>query len=149
MVNKYYKEIRNPGIAAVLSFFIPGLGHLYNGEILFGIIISIVYYSSSLFFLFFFPYLIIISIIFWGWLIVDAYNDANYINLWGTGDKNQIKKRQREYLLKERVQIKQFIANPAKFGGYANFKRMLDEKFGKIDGDILEDLIEELNEGRV
>jgi TM2 domain-containing membrane protein YozV len=30
-------EMRNPGIAAVLSFFIPGVGQIYNGKILRGI----------------------------------------------------------------------------------------------------------------
>jgi len=26
--------LKNPGVAAVLSFFIPGLGQIYNGEII-------------------------------------------------------------------------------------------------------------------
>src|SRR3981081_4300237 len=30
-------KMRNPGIAAVLSFFIPGIGQIYNGKILRGI----------------------------------------------------------------------------------------------------------------
>jgi TM2 domain-containing membrane protein YozV len=30
-------KMRNPGIAAVLSFFIPGVGQIYNGKILRGI----------------------------------------------------------------------------------------------------------------
>ena len=29
--------IKNPGLASVLSFFIPGLGQIYNGEIIIGI----------------------------------------------------------------------------------------------------------------
>ena len=29
--------MRNPGLAAVLSFFIPGVGQIYNGKILRGI----------------------------------------------------------------------------------------------------------------
>ena len=29
--------MRDPGIAAVLSFFIPGIGQIYNGKILRGI----------------------------------------------------------------------------------------------------------------
>ncbi len=39
-------QIKNPGIAAILSFFIAGAGHIYNGQIgnglitLFGVIIS-------------------------------------------------------------------------------------------------------------
>ena len=35
---KGVREImRNPGIAAILSFFIPGVGQIYNGKILRGI----------------------------------------------------------------------------------------------------------------
>ena len=30
-------SMRNPGLAAVLSFFIPGVGQIYNGKILRGI----------------------------------------------------------------------------------------------------------------
>jgi TM2 domain-containing membrane protein YozV len=30
-------KMRDPGIAAVLSFFIPGVGQIYNGKILRGI----------------------------------------------------------------------------------------------------------------
>jgi len=33
---------KNPGIAAVLSFLIPGLGHAYNGKITIGVIFPIV-----------------------------------------------------------------------------------------------------------
>lgn len=43
MRNETYKdgelvrlEIYNPGLAAVLSFFIPGLGHLYRGRVIVG-----------------------------------------------------------------------------------------------------------------
>jgi TM2 domain-containing membrane protein YozV len=31
------KDMSNPGTAAVLSFFIPGVGQIYNGKILRGI----------------------------------------------------------------------------------------------------------------
>ena len=34
--------IKNPGVAAVLSFFIPGLGHIYSGEIIIGIAFLII-----------------------------------------------------------------------------------------------------------
>ena len=34
---EYVREMRNPGVAAVLSFFIPGVGQIYNGKILRGI----------------------------------------------------------------------------------------------------------------
>jgi len=35
-------KMRDPGIAAVLSFFIPGVGQIYNGKILRGIFCLIV-----------------------------------------------------------------------------------------------------------
>lgn len=30
--------VKNPGVAAVLSFFVPGLGYIYNGNIIIGIV---------------------------------------------------------------------------------------------------------------
>ena len=36
------QPFKNPGVAAVLSFFLPGLGQIYNGQILWGIIVMIV-----------------------------------------------------------------------------------------------------------
>jgi TM2 domain-containing membrane protein YozV len=33
---------KNPGIAAVLSFFVPGLGHIYNGKIAIGVTTTII-----------------------------------------------------------------------------------------------------------
>jgi len=35
---------KNPGVAAVLSFFVPGLGHIYGGKIGKGVTI-LIYYS--------------------------------------------------------------------------------------------------------
>lgn len=36
------QPLKNPGIAAVLSFFLPGLGQIYNGQIIWGIIVMVV-----------------------------------------------------------------------------------------------------------
>lgn len=61
--------MKNPGLAAILSFFIPGLGQIYNGKILRGI------------------FWLIITPGFWlgtggflGWVchIISAYNAYNY-----------------------------------------------------------------------
>ena len=58
---------KNPGLAAVLSLFIPGAGQCYNGHIGKGL-------------LFFFTSWLIIP---WIWSIFDAYNSANRINRIG------------------------------------------------------------------
>ncbi len=53
--------LKNPGVAAVLSFFIPGLGQIYNDEIILGfwvlifqcLLLSLTFFMViSLFFLF-------------------------------------------------------------------------------------------------
>ena len=41
-------QIKNPGLAAVLSFLIPGLGQIYNGEVGKGILIIIVQVVNAL-----------------------------------------------------------------------------------------------------
>ena len=40
--------MKNPGVAAVLSFFYCGLGQIYNGQILKGIIMLVAYTISAL-----------------------------------------------------------------------------------------------------
>lgn len=35
------QPLKNPGMAAVLSFFLPGLGQIYNGQIIWGIIVMV------------------------------------------------------------------------------------------------------------
>jgi TM2 domain-containing membrane protein YozV len=58
---------KNPGVAAVLSFFFPGLGQIYNGQILIGIIMGIITL---------FLYLIVIGFVVHLYLIYDAYKTA-------------------------------------------------------------------------
>jgi len=58
---------KNAGLAAVLSFFIPGAGQMYNGQIGKGI-------------LFFITSWLVIP---WIWSIFDAYSVANRINRIG------------------------------------------------------------------
>ena len=70
--------MKNPGIAAVLSFFICGLGQIYNGQILKGIIIIICYALSWLL-----MYLVVGFVlvpILWIWGMYDAYRTAEKIN---------------------------------------------------------------------
>ncbi len=69
---------KNPGLAAVLSFFFTGLGQIYNGQIGKGVLfISIQVINALLMFVLVgfitFP-------IFWIWGMVDAYRTAERMN---------------------------------------------------------------------
>ncbi len=71
---------KSAGLAAVLAFLIPGLGHIYLGKIgegLFYLIISIVMAALSPFTLF---VLFIPLVVIWIWQIYDAYKKANQYN---------------------------------------------------------------------
>lgn len=71
-------KIKDPGAAAVLSFFVPGLGQIYNGEFgkgffaIIGIMISFILTRIFIGFIF-------VAII-WVWAIYDAYKSAEKIN---------------------------------------------------------------------
>ena len=70
--------MKSPGLATVLSFFFCGLGQIYNGQILKGLVLVIAYFVSWLM-----MYIIIGFIttpILWIWGIVDAYRKAQKIN---------------------------------------------------------------------
>jgi TM2 domain-containing membrane protein YozV len=73
------REAKSPGIAAVLSFFICGLGQIYNGQISKGLIMMFTYLVSWMLML------VIIGFfttpILWIWGIIDAYRSAERINL--------------------------------------------------------------------
>jgi TM2 domain-containing membrane protein YozV len=72
---KFYK---NPGLAAILSFFFMGLGQIYNGQIAKGILF-IVSYSVSIFLMVLLIGFITTPILFiYG--IWDAYKSAEKIN---------------------------------------------------------------------
>lgn len=71
-------HVKNPGIAAVLSFFWAGVGQIYNGQILKGLIlIGVQVLNSLLMFLLigFITYPLV-----WIWGIYDAYRTAERIN---------------------------------------------------------------------
>jgi TM2 domain-containing membrane protein YozV len=74
----YARPQKNAGLAAVLSFFIPGLGQIYNGEIVKGIIIIIVQIING--FLAAIIVGFITGAIVWIWAIYDAYKTAERIN---------------------------------------------------------------------
>lgn len=71
-------EKRDPGLSAVLSFFMTGLGQIYNGQVTKGIIL-IVIQGVNVFLVFL---LIGIPLLFGVWVygIYDAYNTAQKIN---------------------------------------------------------------------
>ena len=71
-------EKKNPGLAAILSFFFTGLGQIYNGQIGKGIIFGIIGFILALTILigiglFLYP-------LFWVYNLYDAYNTAKKIN---------------------------------------------------------------------
>ena len=72
-------QMKNPGIAAIASFFFAGLGQIYNGEIGKGLLLIIVQ-TVNVFLMFviigFFTYPIV-----WIYGIYDAYTTAEKINV--------------------------------------------------------------------
>lgn len=69
---------KNPGLAAVLSFFFAGLGQIYNGQIGKGVLFIIIQGINVL--LMFVVIGFITYPIFWIWGMVDAYKNAEKIN---------------------------------------------------------------------
>ncbi|OKL38317.1 hypothetical protein [Domibacillus mangrovi] len=70
--------IKNPGIAAVLSFFWSGVGQIYNGQIMKGLILIVLQMvNAALMFVLigFITYPIV-----WIWGIYDAYKTAERQN---------------------------------------------------------------------
>lgn len=69
---------KNPGIAAVLSFFWTGVGQIYNGQIFKGIFLIILQAINGL--LMFVVIGFITYPIVWIWGMFDAYNTAKRMN---------------------------------------------------------------------
>jgi TM2 domain-containing membrane protein YozV len=70
--------MKNPGVAAVLSFFITGLGQIYNGSIAKGIVLFLIQIINVALMSFIVGY--ITFFIVWVYGIVDAYTSAGRIN---------------------------------------------------------------------
>ena len=70
--------MKNPGVAAVLSFFYCGLGQIYNGKILKGILLFCTYSVSWL--LMYVGVGFITTPVLWIWGMYDAYKTAEKIN---------------------------------------------------------------------
>lgn len=69
---------KNPGIAAVLSFFWMGLGQIYNGQIAKGIAFMVLYGLSWILMLVVIGFITTPIMFIWG--IYDAYKSATKIN---------------------------------------------------------------------
>ena len=69
---------KNPGLAAVLSFFWMGLGQIYNGELAKGIFFIIIYSISAVLMIILNGFLT--TPILWIWGMYDAYKSAEKIN---------------------------------------------------------------------
>ncbi len=72
------QQIKNPGVAAVLSFFIVGLGQIYNGEIGKGIALLIFWGIAIALSVILIGIPLLIILVVYG--IYDAYNTAKKIN---------------------------------------------------------------------
>lgn len=70
--------MKNPGLAAILSFFIPGLGQIYNGQIGKGLLIITLQAINALLCLVVIGF--ITGAIVWVWSIYDAYKSSERIN---------------------------------------------------------------------
>jgi TM2 domain-containing membrane protein YozV len=71
---QYRQESRAPGIAAVMSFVIPGAGQIFNGQIGKGIMMCCLYAVGWIFVVFLIGIPIVLGV--WAWAIYDAYSVA-------------------------------------------------------------------------
>lgn len=69
---------QNPGLAAVMSLAVPGLGQVYNGQIFKGLTIMLVQLFNILLTALFIGWLMLVPV--WIWGVVDAHRTAKRIN---------------------------------------------------------------------
>lgn len=74
-----HREMKSSGIAVILSFFIPGLGQIYNGQIGKGILFIIIGFILALSMIVLIGF--VLYPIFWIYNMYDAYKTAEGINL--------------------------------------------------------------------
>ena len=70
--------MKNPGVAAVLSFFITGLGQIYNGQIVKGLLCVLAVGICGALTLVVVGWFLLIPL--WIWGIFDAYRTAERAN---------------------------------------------------------------------
>lgn len=73
------REMKSSGIAVILSFFIPGLGQIYNGQIGKGILFIIIGFILALSMIVLIGF--VLYPIFWIYNMYDAYKSAEGMNL--------------------------------------------------------------------
>jgi TM2 domain-containing membrane protein YozV len=78
------QPLKNPGVAAVLSFLFTGLGQIYNGQIAKGIAFVIVGFLNWLLLFVFIGFITLP--IFWIYNIYDAYKRAEMMNRRQAGE---------------------------------------------------------------
>ncbi|WP_081633106.1 zinc ribbon domain-containing protein [Candidatus Methanomassiliicoccus intestinalis] len=85
---QYILPLKSSGIAAILSFIIPGAGVIYAGQIGKGLLYFIIGIIVSFATIMLLPF-IVVFLIFWVWQIYDAYNITEEYNqiLQTTGQK--------------------------------------------------------------
>jgi TM2 domain-containing membrane protein YozV len=71
-------SVKSAGLAAVLSFFISGLGQIYNGQILKGLVIIVVQIINGALTTILIGWIPLAIV--WVWAIIDAYREAERIN---------------------------------------------------------------------
>ncbi len=72
------KPRKNPGLAAVLSFFWTGLGQIYNGQIGKGIALIVLQFVNTLLMLLCIGFVTFCAV--WIWGMYDAYSEAERLN---------------------------------------------------------------------
>jgi TM2 domain-containing membrane protein YozV len=70
--------MKSAGLAAVLSFFISGLGQIYNGQILKGLVIIVFQVINGALTTILIGWIALAIV--WVWAIIDAYREAERIN---------------------------------------------------------------------
>jgi TM2 domain-containing membrane protein YozV len=78
--------MKSAGLAAVLSFFIPGLGQIYNGQILKGLVLIVIDAINVLLMFILIGYVThVITVVY---AVYDAYKTADRINARHGGSSN-------------------------------------------------------------
>ncbi len=66
----------NPILAVIISFFLPGIGSVYAGKVMMGIVLFIIAIILAVLYTMVFYWLIILYIIVWLYGMYDAYTTA-------------------------------------------------------------------------